>query len=211
MALIGHLDLIRLFDRVMRRGSLPISFTGGYHPSPRISIAHALALGATSNGEIVDFELKREMSPEEFHQALTNHLPPELPVYRVEEVELKSPSANVLLVAAEYLVTVATSCVVNPDQWQNWVQAIMDSEEIIWVKTTKSRKQVEVNLRSRLFTLSLESLPTSPTDTVILRYTGSCHHDGNILAPQNLIYMLEQVTKLDFSLLKIHRLNLELN
>ena len=129
----------------------------------------------------------------------------------MEEVELKSPSANVLLVAAEYLVTVATSTPVDPEQWQNWVQAIMDTEEIIWVKTTKSRKQVEVNLRSRLFNLGLESPPSSPTDSVILRYLGSCHHDGNILAPQNLIYMLEQVTQLEFSLLQVHRLNLELN
>ena len=37
MALIGHLDLARLLDRAVRRAALPISFTGGYHPGPRIS------------------------------------------------------------------------------------------------------------------------------------------------------------------------------
>ena len=57
MALVSHLDLMRLFDRVMRRAGLPIAFTGGFHPNPRISLASALALGATSSGEIVDFEL----------------------------------------------------------------------------------------------------------------------------------------------------------
>ncbi|MGK7916511.1 MAG: TIGR03960 family B12-binding radical SAM protein, partial [Prochloraceae cyanobacterium] len=45
MRLLSHLDLVRLFDRAIRRASLPISFTGGYHPGPRIAIANALSLG----------------------------------------------------------------------------------------------------------------------------------------------------------------------
>jgi hypothetical protein len=57
LSLLGHLDLVRLFDRAVRRAALPIAFTGGYHPGPRISPANALPLGATSTGEIVDFEL----------------------------------------------------------------------------------------------------------------------------------------------------------
>jgi len=53
---VSHLDLIRLFDRAVRRAALPVSFTGGFHPGPRISIAQALPLGVTSCGEIMDFE-----------------------------------------------------------------------------------------------------------------------------------------------------------
>lgn len=203
MALISHLDLVRLFDRVMRRASLPISFTGGYHPAPRISIAHALALGVTSNGEIVDFELKRRIDPEEFHQALIKHLPSELPIYGVEEIELKSPAANILLVAAEYLLTVGTANPISLEQWQDWVQTIINSQEILWEKKTKSGKKVQVNLRDRLLNLTLES-------PGILRYRGSCYHDGTILTPQHLLYMLEQVSQSELSLLKIHRLSLEL-
>ena len=61
MGLISHLDLVRLFDRAIRRAALPISFTGGYHPGPKIAIANALSLGITSNGEIVDFELTEDI------------------------------------------------------------------------------------------------------------------------------------------------------
>ena len=57
MALIGHLDLVRMLDRAVRRAALPISFTGGYHPGPRIAPANALMLGATSTAEVIDFEL----------------------------------------------------------------------------------------------------------------------------------------------------------
>ena len=66
MALVSHLDLVRLFDRAVRRAGLPVTYTGGFHPSPRISIAQALSLGATSQGEIVDFELTELVEPEIF-------------------------------------------------------------------------------------------------------------------------------------------------
>jgi len=75
MALVSHLDLVRLFDRVVRRAAIPISFTGGFHPGPRISIANALSLGATSSGEIVDFELTKVMDLERFKQQLSAQLP----------------------------------------------------------------------------------------------------------------------------------------
>jgi hypothetical protein len=66
MALISHLDLLRLFDRAVRRAALPISFSGGFHPGPRIAIALALPLGVTSSGEIMDFELTKQVDIEAF-------------------------------------------------------------------------------------------------------------------------------------------------
>ena len=94
MALVSHLDLVRLFDRVVRRAAIPISFTGGFHPGPRISIANALSLGATSSGEIVDFELTKVMDLETFKQQLTTQLPADLPVYQVDEIPLNAPAAT---------------------------------------------------------------------------------------------------------------------
>ncbi len=90
MALVSHLDLVRLFDRVVRRAAIPISFTCVFHPGPRISIANALSLGATSSGEIVDFELTKVIDLERFKQQLTAQLPADLPVYQVEEIPLNA-------------------------------------------------------------------------------------------------------------------------
>ncbi|MCZ8161453.1 MAG: TIGR03960 family B12-binding radical SAM protein, partial [Microcystis sp. LE19-196.1B] len=94
IALVSHLDLVRLFDRVVRRAAIPISFTGGFHPGPRISIANALSLGATSSGEIVDFELTKVIDLERFKQQLSAQLPADLPVYQVEEIPLNAPAAT---------------------------------------------------------------------------------------------------------------------
>lgn len=214
MRFLSHLDLMRLFDRAVRRAGLPISYTGGYHPSPRISPANALSLGATSSGEIVDFELTQMMDIGDFHSLLAAQLPPEIPIYRVESVEVKSPSATQLLEQAEYLLTVALDRQdQSPDpvdrqlsatQWQHWLDQVLGTAEILWEQSTKKGQLVQVNLRDRL--LELELLEVSPdAQTSQIRYRGICRNDGTNLRPHQIIYLLEQVTQEQFQLLSIHR------
>ncbi|MGB7444902.1 MAG: TIGR03960 family B12-binding radical SAM protein [Coleofasciculaceae cyanobacterium] len=202
LTLLGHLDLANLFDRAIRRASLPITYTGGFHPSPRIMIANALTLGASSQGEVVDFELTREMEAEQFKSQLASQLPPEIPLYQVQEVDLKAPAATQLLEKAEYLITVTTEGD-NTLEWQTWIEKIKGSEEIIWEKRTKSGKKKQVNLCDRLFELELKELRCS--DQAVIRYLGSCRNDGTLLRPEHLIYMLGQVAQQEFQLLHTHR------
>lgn len=199
LRLLSHLDLVRLFDRVIRRAALPVSFTGGYHPGPRISIASALSLGMTSSGEIVDFELTKCIELEEFRAKLTKKFPDELPIYLVEEIDVKSLSANRALEKAEYILDVAADA--SLENWQNWIAAIHESTEILFQKTTKSGKVREINLRDRLFSLTLES----SAETTKIRYLGSYSNDGTILRPENVVYMLEQVSGKEIELLHAHR------
>ena len=220
MALVSHLDLMRLFDRVIRRAGLPIAFTGGFHPSPRIAIASALALGSTSSGEIVDFELTQPVEVETFRQQLIQELPTDIPVYNVAEIDLSSPAANQVMEAADYLITVATPSEVTAVQWQDWIDQIKAKDEILVEKTSKSGKTQLVNLRARLFELELVKTNTSDTEsTAVLHYLGSCRHDGVILRPEQILSMLEIVAGYststqssggEFQLLQIHRNHLVL-
>ncbi|MGK7936483.1 MAG: TIGR03960 family B12-binding radical SAM protein [Xenococcaceae cyanobacterium] len=211
MALVSHLDLVRLFDRAIRRASLPISFTGGYHPGPRISIANALSLGTTSSGEIVDFELTEYIAIEDFRTRLVAQLPPDIPLYHLEEVDLKSPAATRLLDKAEYLIRVQSDSIYSVEDWQNWINAVKNTPEISWEKTTKSGKKQIVNLRDRLFDLKIESSANLPAHEITLQYTGSCRNDGTKLAPEQIIYMLEQFAQVEIQLLQVHRQQLILN
>lgn len=211
MALVSHLDLLRLFDRAIRRAALPIAFTGGFHPGPRIVPANALPLGVTSSGEIVDFELTELLPVEEFRTRLIAQLPADLPIYTVESVAVSAPAATQLLEKAEYVITVGV--VQQPEQnppaqqeWQHWVEQILASTEIWLEHTTKSGKSQTVNLRDRLFQLQLE--PSSAEvclPSTSLRYIGSCRNDGNLLRPDHVVYMLEQVTNQELQLLHVHR------
>ncbi|AUT02845.1 B12-binding domain-containing radical SAM protein [Nostoc sp. CENA543] len=216
MALLSHLDLMRLLDRVVRRASLPVAYTNGFHPSPKIAVASALALGATSSGEIVDFELTEPVDLAGFQQKLAQELPPDIPVYRVAEVDLKAPAANKLLEQAEYLITIAAPSEVTPAQWQEWIAAIEQQTEILCEQTTKSGKTQMINLRSRLFELELISTSSTETEAIaVIRYVGSCRQDGFLLRPEQILSMLEIVSgensdnlRTDFTkfhLLHIHR------
>lgn len=200
MALVSHLDLVRLFDRVVRRAAIPISFTGGFHPGPRISIANALSLGATSSGEIVDFELTKVIDLERFKQQLSAQLPADLPVYQVEEIPLNAPAATRLLEKAAYLLTFNSEGI-DCQQWQNWLEAIKQATVMEREKTTKSGKKVTINLREQLYELELKTVDKE----AVLCYVGSCRNDGTLLQPDHLVEMLERVSGQEISLLNCHR------
>ena len=199
MALLSHLDVMRLFDRAVRRASIPLAFTGGYHPSPRIVPASALPLGVTSSGEIVDFELTRSMDVEEFRAQLAAQLPSEIPIYEIEEVNPKEPAAAVLLKKAEYRIEIATDTNAN---WDDLIEQVLAKSEIWVEQATKSGKTYPLDIRDRLFELQLlESTPQKAT----LRYVGSCQNDGTLLRPEQLVAILEQVHDQALHLLTVHR------
>lgn len=212
MTLLGHLDLASLFERAVRRASLPIRYSGGFRANARIMIANALPLGASSSGEIVEFELTEKMPVEEFRERLVSELPQEIPVYGVEAVDLKEPAGTQLLEKAEYLIRVEVTSSVSWDEWQGWIEAIKGSKEIWWERFTKSGKKQLVNLCDRLFDFEVME-PQRPKDGeeevaesgVVLRYVGSCLNDGTMLRPEHIIYMLEQVAQQEFRLLHVHR------
>ena len=227
MALIGHLDFARLMDRAIRRASLPIAFTGGFHPGPRISPANALPLGITSTGEIIDFELTEAIDPADFRARLQEQLSEDIPIYETVEVSLDSPSATKCLDRVEYLIALDTSDGKRAD-WQGWVQQVLAAEQIMQTKITKSGKPKEVNLRSRLFELSmanasqLAALPDSVRDRLtlanredttptVLRYIGSSRNDGTLLKPQDMVAMLETISGAEILLGPVHRMQLILN
>ncbi|MBE9158836.1 TIGR03960 family B12-binding radical SAM protein [Nodosilinea sp. LEGE 06152] len=219
MALLGHLDLVRLFDRALRRAGLPIAFTGGFHPGPRLSPANALPLGATSSGEVIDFELTRAIAPADFLQQLAAQLPPEVPLYDVAEVSLDEPSATKRLDRAEYYLRITPEHE-TAAPWSQWIDAVMTLEEFLWEKQTKSGKTQIVNLRERLHELALvtadEPLPPGLEYIqgeygVWLRAVGNCRNDGNLLRPEQVVSMVEQVASQTVALQHVHRSRLIFN
>jgi len=221
MALIGHLDLLRLLDRAIRRAALPIAYTGGFHPSPRIMVASALPLGSTSTGEVVDFDLTQGMNPAEFLEKLAAQLPPEIPLYDVEAIAPDGPTATQQLDQAEYTLAIALSADATqpllPQQPAQWLQDILAARELWYDQTTKSGKVQRINLRDRLSELTLLSpdqhpasiaatlAESSPDQAFALRYVGSYRNDGTLLRPEHIVYVLEQVSQQPMQLLHSHR------
>jgi len=202
MALISHLDLMRLFERTLRRANIPIAFTNSFNPQPRVSIASALPLGYSSTGEIADFELSTAMSPHEFQQQLEAKLPEDIPLFSVMEVSLTEISNTAALQQAEYTLTLKSENEQLGDI-QNAISQVIAAQSILMPKQSKSGQMYMMELRDRLFELT--SIDTSDS-TIKVRYTGSCRPDGTMLKPDHVLFMLNQFLPSQISeISQVHR------
>ena len=80
MRFIGHLDLIRAFERAFRRSDLPIGYSEGFNPRQKLAWGPPLSLGIESECELVDVTFERWVKPEEVKTALNTVLPPGLEI-----------------------------------------------------------------------------------------------------------------------------------
>ena len=98
----GHLDLHSLWERAVRRAGLPLSYSQGFHPQPRISLASALPLGFSSQAEVLDARLNEELPLEEIRSRLQETLPPDIRILEVKAVDEKLPALQTQVLSAEY-------------------------------------------------------------------------------------------------------------
>jgi radical SAM-linked protein len=104
MRFTGHLDLHRAWERTFRRARLPLAYTQGFHPQPRIQLAGALPLGFTSACEIADIWLEEDVPADAALEALKIAVPPGITKLTAEAVDDRLPPLQVLLRSATYSV-----------------------------------------------------------------------------------------------------------
>ena len=145
MRFIGHLDVMRYFQKAMRRADIPIAFTGGYSPHMIMSFAQPLGIGVTSDGEYLDIELKEPVASDEAVKRLNQVMVEGMEVLSVREVpEGKKGKAMSLVAAADYLVSFREGMEPGKD-WKEKVPAFVEQQEIrILKKTKKNEKEVDI-------------------------------------------------------------------
>lgn len=104
---ISHLDIMRMWERVLRRAQIPLALTEGFNPHPRFSLAAPLPVGVTSEAELMDIVMKRWLSPQGFTSAVSQQLPQGFEMLGVFPVLLSAPSLQSRIRFAEYRVEVA--------------------------------------------------------------------------------------------------------
>jgi radical SAM-linked protein len=98
----GNLDLQKIWERFLRRADLPIAYSQGFHPQPRIQQACPLALGFLSPAEIADIFLDEDrLLPDHVHQALIQMPYPGIEIEEISEVSLTEPSLSTRVLATE--------------------------------------------------------------------------------------------------------------
>ena len=105
---ISHLDIMRLWQRVLQRAGMPLACSEGFNPRPRISLAAPLPIGVTSEAELMDIFCTRWVSPHFFTTAVSQQLPPGIQIQQVYPIALTMPSLQSQVRHAEYKVEVET-------------------------------------------------------------------------------------------------------
>jgi radical SAM-linked protein len=127
---ISHLDLMRLWQRVLRRADIPLVYSQGFSPHPRLSLAAPLAVGVTSGGELIDIFLERRVSPHFFIKAIKEQLPRGIDISEVAEVGLGLPSLQSQVRYAEYKVIADTDK--KPNEVEAAIDSLLSSDELPW-------------------------------------------------------------------------------
>jgi radical SAM-linked protein len=102
----GHLDLHTLLERAARRAALPLAYSQGFHPTPKIQLASALPLGFSSRAEVMDMWLTDDRDLAQLRNDLQAALPRDIQLLDLQQVDDRAPALQTRLVAAEYEVTV---------------------------------------------------------------------------------------------------------
>ena len=117
---ISHLDIIRLWVRALRRAGIPLEYTEGFSPHPRISLAVPLSVGVTAENELMDVAITKIVSPHWFMDTVNRQLPEGLKVLEASPIGLNVPSLQSQVRFAQYQVELKT------DRSEEAVKAMID-------------------------------------------------------------------------------------
>ena len=152
MKFIGHLDIMRYFQKAIRRAEIPIAFTSGYSPHMIMSFANPLGVGLTSDGEYLDIELTEPIDSKEA-VARMNAVSVEgiEMVSMVQISEEKKASGMTITAASDYQVFLLESGKSSdvrrniPSEWkESWEEFLSQEQILVWKKTKKSEKEVDI-------------------------------------------------------------------
>ena len=165
---ISHLDLQRFFQRALNRTGLPVAYTQGFNPHAIMSFGSALALGWTSEYEILDVKLSVPMGRKRTEEAMRQALPEDLPVLEVRMVDDRHPAPMAMVRASDYEIALSGE---NAGAVLDAVDAFLASEQVMAVRKTKSGEK-EIDIRPLAISLEragdvlLARLKLTETDTL---------------------------------------------
>ncbi len=147
---IGNLDLHTIWERAARRAGLPLAYTQGFHPQPKINIASPLPLGISSHCEIVDLRLNEDVELTSLPARLQSAMPSGIGIIKVEQVDEHAPALQTQVVAAEYEVTLTEAA--DESALKRKVDQLLASESL-----PRERRGKQYDLRPLIEMLEMNS------------------------------------------------------
>ncbi len=169
MSLLSHLDLMRMFDRAIRRCQLPVSFTNGFHPLPKLQIALALPLGVEAFQEWMDIEFTEVIDANEMLLALQNSLPSGISLLSAKHVPIKSKSLSQEIESAVWVfeLKLLNNKSIHVSSWEKAISAVSNSPYLIWKDSDKKGRPRERDYKNELISLKLDLVEQKEKKAVI--------------------------------------------
>lgn len=150
---IGHLDVMRYFQKAIRRADIDIAYSGGFSPHQIMSFAAPLSVGHESEGEYFDVELNSLISEEDVKKCLNAVMVEGIQILAVKVLDEKEGNAMASVAAADYLVTLRDK-VILPSDWKEKLLSFYNQTTIPVLKKTKKGEK-EIDLKEGIYKLEI--------------------------------------------------------
>lgn len=150
---IGHLDLARALERAFNRAKLPLAYSQGFNPHPKMQMASALPLGYASKCELVDILLTEKMDVEEARAQIMARMAPGIVVSGIDDVPLSEPALQAQTVSAHYSAVLLDP--VDLTELKGRIEALLASESHMR-ELVRGKKRKSYDLRPLIKVLTLD-------------------------------------------------------
>lgn len=155
MKFVGHLDIMRYFQKAMRRANIDIAYSEGYSPHQVMSFALPLGVGITSDGEYLDIETKSYITSKEAMQQLNGTMAEGIEVLSFRQLSDSTKNAMSIVAAADYVISFRAGS--EPDSnWESKINDFFHQDEIVVTKTSKKSVK-EVDIKPMIYSIAAES------------------------------------------------------
>lgn len=151
---IGHLDVMRYFQKAMRRSEIDIAYTTGFSPHQIMSFAAPLGVGLESNGEYMDVELNSMISSADVVERLNKAGAEGIQVLSAKVLPEDAGNAMASVAAADYIISFREGRAPQFD-YKNGLQDFYAREQILVTKETK-KNTMEVDLKPGIYKLEIQ-------------------------------------------------------
>ncbi|HWQ03943.1 MAG TPA: TIGR03936 family radical SAM-associated protein [Longilinea sp.] len=151
----GNLDMQKVWERTFRRARLPLAYSQGFHPQPRINQACPLPLGFSSTVELLDFWLNEPMPLQDIRSAIELALPGGVSIHKIEEVDQHAPALQTQVDTSEYIIILRQD--VNPLELEARVTEVLSASSL-----PRERRGKMYDLRPLIMAMRIVSNPDLP-------------------------------------------------
>lgn len=207
MKFLGHLDMVRLMERSFRRAKLPLEYSQGFNPRPKVNFAAPLPVGVTSDGEVLEVNLVETIDIAEFFKNQAKFFPEGIELIEGRFIDKANQSSKKLMgsvSSCQYLISILSNDKPSMSDVTTWMGAFTAQTEIIIERRNKKKKIVQKDILPAIRNCAVVSV--DPEGHMVLSAHLDAGSESNLKA-EDLMKALNafEGVSIDLDTLRLHR------